>query len=282
MCLRRMAEVGFISKEEEAAALRQPVKLKPWRPDWIKECGYFNEHVRTLLENRFGREQVFNLGLKVYTTADVGLHQAAQEAINQGIAGLIQRNGYRGPLRHLKGKELTAFQERQIRFYRKYPPRKGQLATVLVSQRDRRSQGLSFRMGDHQGVMEGGSRGPEPGRQPDDVLAARGRGPGAPGQAGPPPGQVDGRPGARAHGAGGPALHGAENRQSPGHVGGQGFRRQHLQPGHPGPEAARFRVQTHHLRGGHRQGLPPGFHAPGRPHLPAGRQAGPGLGAPEL
>jgi penicillin-binding protein 1A len=151
--LRRMAEVGFISRKEEAAALSQPLKLKPWRPDWIKECGYFTEYVRTLLENRFGRDQVFNMGLKVYTTADVGLHLAAQEAVNQGIAGLVQRNGYRGPLRHLRGKELTAFQQRQMRFYRKYPPRKKHLATVLISQRDRRSHALSFRMGEYQGVI---------------------------------------------------------------------------------------------------------------------------------
>ncbi len=177
--LRRMAEVGFISKQDEAKALSQSIKLKPWRPDWIKECGYFNEHVRTLLENRFGRDQVFSMGLKVYTTADVGLHLAAQEAVNQGIAGLVQRNAYRGPLRHLKGKELTAFQERQVRFYRKYPPRKGQLATVLISQRDRRSRALSFRMGEHQGVMvvEAGAQSRSgsllAALQPGDVVQVR-------------------------------------------------------------------------------------------------------------
>ena len=97
-----MAEVGFISKDAEAAALRQSVKMKPYRPDWIKECGYFNEHVRTLLEDRFGRDPVYNLGLKVYTTADVSLHQGGPGAIDEGIDGLVQRNGYRGPLRHLK------------------------------------------------------------------------------------------------------------------------------------------------------------------------------------
>ncbi|MEW6657647.1 MAG: PBP1A family penicillin-binding protein [Thermodesulfobacteriota bacterium] len=177
--LRRMAEVGFISRKEEAAALSQPIKLKPWRPDWIKECGYFTEYVRTLLENRFGRDQVFNLGLKVYTTADVGLHLAAQEAVNQGIAGLVQRNGYRGPLRHLQGKELTAFQERQVRYYRKYPPRKKQLATVLISLRDRRSQALSFRMGDYQGVMveKAGAQGRAASQmaalRPGDVVQVR-------------------------------------------------------------------------------------------------------------
>jgi penicillin-binding protein 1A len=152
--LRRMTDVRFITKQEEAAALAQPLKLKPYRPDWIKECGYFNEHVRTLLESRFGRETVYNLGLKVYTTADVSLHQAAQEAVKQGIDGLVQRNGYRGPLRRLRGKELASFQERQNRYYRKYPPRRGQLATVVISQGDKRRPGVNFRLGEQGGMLE--------------------------------------------------------------------------------------------------------------------------------
>ncbi|MFZ5453811.1 MAG: penicillin-binding protein 1A [Thermodesulfobacteriota bacterium] len=177
--LRRMADVGFITREMEDAALRQPLKLKPYRPDWIKECGYFNEYVRTLLESRFGREQVFNMGLKVYTTADINLHQAAQEAINQGLAGLIARNGYRGPLRHLRGKDLTAFQKRQNRYYRKYPPRTGQLATVLISHRDRRTRVLSFRMGEYQGAIqeENGDKGRtarlKAALRPGDVVQVR-------------------------------------------------------------------------------------------------------------
>ena len=152
--LRRMTEVGFITKKEEEAALRQPLKLKPYRPDWIKECGYFNEHVRTLLENRFGRETVYTLGLKVYTTADVGLHKVGQQAVKEGIDGLIQRNGYRGPLRHLKGKELAAFQERQNRYYRKYPPRAGLSVTAVVSQKDRKSQAVTIRLGELWGVLQ--------------------------------------------------------------------------------------------------------------------------------
>jgi penicillin-binding protein 1A len=152
--LRRMVESGFISEKQAETALKQPLTFKPWRPDWIKECGYFTEHVRGLLESRFGREQVANLGLRVYTTADVNLHRDAQEAIRQGIDGLTKRNGYRGPLRHLKGKDLAAFQERQVRYYRKYPPRRGQLVTALVTAPDRRRQTVAIRLGDQPGVLE--------------------------------------------------------------------------------------------------------------------------------
>jgi penicillin-binding protein 1A len=155
--LRRMAEVGFISRAQEEAAYRQSITLKPYRPAWIKECGYFTEQVRTQLEDRFGKESVYNLGLKVYTTADVHLHKVAREAILAGIDGLIGRNGYRGPLKHLRGKNMVAFQAHQVKYYRKYPPRKGLAVTALVVNepgRRRGAEGGYFRLGDQWGVLK--------------------------------------------------------------------------------------------------------------------------------
>jgi penicillin-binding protein 1A len=175
--LRRMAEVGFISKSEEEAALKQPIKLRPYRPEWIKECGYFSEHVRSLLEERFGKDRVYNMGLKVYTTADVGLHQEAQEAIEAGIDGLVQRHGYRGPLRHLGGKELAAYQSRQVKYYNKYPPRQGLSVTALVASFDKKRHSLNLHLGDKWVVLpEKGQDGPGPstaGLRPGDVVQVR-------------------------------------------------------------------------------------------------------------
>ena len=151
--LRRMAEEGFISREQATAALRQPIRLKPLRSDWIKECGYFTEHVRGLLEERFGKEQVLNLGLKVYTTADVDLHRVAQKAVEDGIHNLVKRNGYRGPLRHLDAKEQAAFQRRQVRYFKKYPARQGILVTALVEQAAPKSQDVPIRFGTHTGRL---------------------------------------------------------------------------------------------------------------------------------
>jgi penicillin-binding protein 1A len=151
--LRRMAEEGFITKEQAAAALRQSIRLKPQRPDWIKECGYFTEHVRGLLEDRFGKEQVLNLGLKVYTTADVDLHRAAQKDIREGLHSLVKRNGYRGPLRHLNAKDRVAFLKRQVGYFEKYPARKGILVSALVVQEAKKDQGVQIRFGNHFGGL---------------------------------------------------------------------------------------------------------------------------------
>jgi len=155
--LRRMADLGYITREEAAAAFRQPIKLKPMRPDWLKECGYFTEYVRGLLEDRFGKEQVMSLGLRVYTTADLGLHQTAQRAIREGMDALVKRNGYRGPLRHLDAKDRAAFQTRQVGYFKKYPPRKGVLVNALVVQGQKKGQGPVVRFGDNWGYMASAS-----------------------------------------------------------------------------------------------------------------------------
>jgi len=177
--LRRMAEVGFISQAEAQAAFRQEIKLKPQRPGWIKECGYFTEHVRGLLEERFGRDRVLNLGLRVYTTADVDLHRIGQQAIREGIDGLVRRNGYRGPLRHVQGKERLAYQQRMERHYQKYPPRKGQLANALVTQVDRKTGQVHLRLGTYAAVLlrpergEGRAQSAYAALRPGDVVQVR-------------------------------------------------------------------------------------------------------------
>jgi len=92
----------------------------------------------------------------------VQLHKVARAAIESGIDGLIQRNGYRGPLRHVQGKEMAALQERQTKYYRKYPPRKGlAVPALVVSAPDRRrAGGVNFRLGEQWGVLReaGGSK----------------------------------------------------------------------------------------------------------------------------
>jgi penicillin-binding protein 1A len=151
--LRRMADVGFISRQEAQQALNQPLVIRPNRPGWLPECGYFTEHVRGMLEERFGRDQVRNLGLRVYTTADVNQHRAAQTSVQEGINALVKRNAYRGPSRRLQGKEIKAYQERRVQYFERYPPRQGQLVSALVTGVDRQRRGIQIKLGYHTGVL---------------------------------------------------------------------------------------------------------------------------------
>jgi penicillin-binding protein 1A len=171
--LERMAQVGFITPEQAKAAMRQTITLKPYRPDWLKECGYFTEHVRHQLEQRFGRDKVMSLGLRVYTTADVGLHRLAQRVLQEGLDQVVARNGVRGTVKNLKPKEREAFLAQQTRLFQKYPPRKGILVKALVVPGDKKTPGVQLRLGNYHGVLSaGGGEGEAAGRRRTYALRA--------------------------------------------------------------------------------------------------------------
>src|SRR6202012_81722 len=59
---------------------------------------WFVEDVRRELERQFGSEQVHEEGLRVYTTLDLDLQQAANRAVLDGLAKLERRHGWKGNL----------------------------------------------------------------------------------------------------------------------------------------------------------------------------------------
>ena len=54
--------------------------------------------MRRELERQFGSEQVHEEGLRVYTTLDLDLQQAANRAVLDGLAALERRHGWKGNL----------------------------------------------------------------------------------------------------------------------------------------------------------------------------------------
>jgi penicillin-binding protein 1A len=107
--LHRMGEVGFVSKAEAEAAVKEPVKVY-FLEDYADYAPYFLEIVRQQLSEQLGDSQLLDKGLKIYTSLDIDKQLAAQEAVVTGLKHLDKRQGYRGPLRHLTTKdEVEAF-----------------------------------------------------------------------------------------------------------------------------------------------------------------------------
>ncbi len=99
--LRRMIEEGYITKDEEEKALRYTLKLKPKeiRSLWVGP--YFTEHVRRYIDEKYGEDLLYRGGLQVYTTLNVELQEAANEAVAFGLKEHDKRRGYRGPVKRL-------------------------------------------------------------------------------------------------------------------------------------------------------------------------------------
>ncbi len=98
--LRRMLELEMISQEAHDAAVAEPVSAVAFEMPSELEAPYIGEMVRAELVERFG-EDIYTSGLRVYTTVDSRLQQAANQALRNGLLDYDQRHGYRGPVRQL-------------------------------------------------------------------------------------------------------------------------------------------------------------------------------------
>ncbi len=151
--LNRMVEEGFVEPAEAQAALNQALTFKTSRQPGFDYVGYYTEYVRQLLEERYGRDPLYKAGFRVYTAADIELHRAAQEAVNQGLRDLYRRHGFRGPLKRLSAKEIDSFCLQQVKYQQKHPPLKGQLQTAVVVQPEKGRNCLVVRFGNEYGFL---------------------------------------------------------------------------------------------------------------------------------
>ena len=98
--IRRMANISFINQEEARLALQEDFHLGKVEK-MLNKAPYFVEHIRRILEEKFGSSKLYRAGLKVYTTLDMNMQESAQRAIKKNLLIADKRYGYRGPLRTL-------------------------------------------------------------------------------------------------------------------------------------------------------------------------------------
>lgn len=98
--LRRMAEVGFITKEEAEKSIQEPVKVYV-SEKYDEMAPFYIETLRQILISQIGEKAVLDEGIKVYTSLDLAKQIAAQKAVENGLRDLDKRQGFRGPSRNL-------------------------------------------------------------------------------------------------------------------------------------------------------------------------------------
>ncbi len=109
--INAMLEDGILTAAEASAARATPLGLRV-QPPAANVAPWFAEEVRRELERRFGAEEVHGAGLKVYTTLDLELQQAANSAVLDGLAAYERRRGWKG---HLQNAAATADSADQFR-----------------------------------------------------------------------------------------------------------------------------------------------------------------------
>ena len=99
LVINNMLEDGKITAEEAVRAKASPLHLNIQQEN--TPAPYFVEEVRRYLERKYGADQVHEGGLRVYTSLDLDLQRAANQAVLDGLAAYERRHGWRGHLTNI-------------------------------------------------------------------------------------------------------------------------------------------------------------------------------------
>jgi penicillin-binding protein 1A len=166
LVLRRMEEEGKLSTTEANAAKKAPLGLHLQYPR-NDLAPYFFEDIRKYLEATYGTEAVHERGLRVYTTLNVKMQRAANQAIRDGLHSYDRRHGWRGGLPNLikdnLGK-LDAYEDDDWR----HAIEKGSYVTGLVMAVDDKS--ATIKIGQYRALLSPQDIAWTGRKKPNDLL----------------------------------------------------------------------------------------------------------------
>ena len=100
--LQRMLVSGYINDQEYLQAKEAPITGKRHGAEIALDAPYIAEMAHQEMINRYGKEQAYTGGFKVFTTVTNKLQQAAHKAVTSNLLSYDQRHGYRGAILSLR------------------------------------------------------------------------------------------------------------------------------------------------------------------------------------
>ena len=167
LVLHQMMEEGKITPLEEEAARKSPLGLHLQYPR-NDLAPYFFEDVRKYLESTYGTEAVHERGLRVYTTLNIQMQKAANQAIRDGLHTYDRRHGWRGKLPNILKDNLGRLDAYEDEDWR-HPIDKGSYVTGLVLAVDDRS--ATLKIGSYRAILSPSEMAWTGFKKPSEILA---------------------------------------------------------------------------------------------------------------
>lgn len=130
--LNRMAEEGFISRQQAEEWKKQPLEVLPLRRQAVETGAYFYEEVRKYIERKYGDDVLYRGGLKIYTTLDLNYQKYAEEALDRGLRAQDKKNGWRRDKRNLLSEGKTELDKIWLDSWDSLAPVPGQTEEAIV------------------------------------------------------------------------------------------------------------------------------------------------------
>lgn len=100
--LERMLKTGKIDQSQYAQAINAPITGKRHGVEIELNAPYVAEMAHQEMLTRYGREEAYTGGYKVFLTVPSKLQRAAQDAVLKNLFAYDERHGFRGPLLELR------------------------------------------------------------------------------------------------------------------------------------------------------------------------------------
>jgi penicillin-binding protein 1A len=167
LVLHQMMEEGKITPVEEAAGKKTPLGLHLQYPR-NDLAPYFFEDIRKYLESTYGTEAVHERGLRVYTTLNIQMQKAANQAIRDGLHTYDRRHGWRGKVPNvLKDNlgQLDAYEDEDWR----HAIDKSSYVTALVLAVDDKS--ATLKIGSYRAILSPSDMAWTGHKKPNEILS---------------------------------------------------------------------------------------------------------------
>ena len=136
LVLRRMKDEGLLTPEEAERASSVPLQLRRRGPS-NNVAPYFVEEVRQYLEEKYGSTRIYRGGLRVHTTLNRNMQEAANRAIDNALRALDKRQGFRPIETNVLGDMEISIQEFRAEDWVE-PFKVDQVLTGVVTEQGRR------------------------------------------------------------------------------------------------------------------------------------------------
>ncbi len=140
--LDRMAVVGKITDAQAKQAMALPMGLHVEAPRNTL-APYFVEEIRKYLESTYGTDAVHERGLRVYTTLNVAMQRAANQAVRDGLHAYDRRHGWRGKLENILENHRDTLESYEDDDWH-WPINKGDYVTGLVTAVDAKAANIKI------------------------------------------------------------------------------------------------------------------------------------------
>jgi penicillin-binding protein 1A len=151
--LNRMVEEGFITNIQATEAINKELDIKPRKNWYIEEVPVYTEHIRRYISTKYGDDILYKEGLKIYAAVNIEMQKIAREEIEKGLYALDKRQGYRGPIKHLRQEEIESFSKELQTELEKASLDEGKITQGVVIEVNNQNDTVVVRIGNTLGII---------------------------------------------------------------------------------------------------------------------------------